>query len=92
MKLICLKDSLPASYGKHNLSLTIDKVYETIPFIALYVTQSNNIKYIQYCEERDREMWQVINDDGTVMAYGKKDKIFLSIAEWREKQIEEILN
>lgn len=86
MKLLCLRDSITASYGKHDLALTIGKIYDTIPFEPEYYVEGSILN------EMPHRMWRVINDDNYKMNYSKEYNIFLSNAEWREKQIDEILN
>lgn len=79
-KLICLKESLQSSYGVHSLALTKGKVYETIPFDGYYT--HNNLK------KQTETMWRVINDNGERMSYSKDYDIFMTLAEWREKQMD----
>lgn len=80
-KLICLKETIPASYGEHSLALTKGKVYETIPFDAGYYTHDT-------LKNRTETMWCVINDNGVKMDYSKDYDIFMTLAEWREKQMD----
>lgn len=80
-KLVCLKQTIPSSYGEHSLALTKDKVYETIPFEEGY--------YIHGALKKQTElMWRVINDNGEKMTYSKDFGIFMTLAEWREKKMD----
>ena len=61
------------------LALTEGKVYDAI--------DSDGFAYYM-----NANYWRVINDDNIIMNYTKNLNIFLDLAEWREKQINSILD
>ena len=76
MKLICLKSHLPVSWKNELHPLNLT-VGKIYDVVEHYPKES---------------YWWVLNDNNKISNYTKDKGIFMSLAEWRDQQIDAILN